>query len=337
MKKIFLSLLVCAAIFGLNAKSFAAEEKAQETKKDPQMQIDELLSKAGAFYLATVDGDQPKLRPLGAHHLVDGKVWLGVGEFKNVYKQLVKNPKCEVVALQPEGGKWLRWTGKATFAEGEEREKLEKVFLDAMPGLRKIYDGSEGKRMMCFTLTEARAELITMMPPGEVILDETAKKTAVVYYSWSPDGNTRFAAQTIAKKAGADLFEIIAETPYNSDYRKCCDEAKPECRDKTLRPIKPIEGLDLAKYDTVFVGSPNWWGTLAPPVYTWIKENQAVLKGKSVALFQTNGGGGMQNLGRDFEKAVGEGVTVLPPKAFNGSSVKSSVEALEKFVDERVK
>jgi uncharacterized pyridoxamine 5'-phosphate oxidase family protein/flavodoxin len=337
MKKSIFLLAMGLVALAASLIAAADEAKPQENKKDPQMQIEELLGKAGAFYLATVDGDQPKLRPLGAHHLVDGKVWLGVGEFKNVYKQLVKNPKCEVVALQPEGGKWLRWTGKATFAEGEEREKLEKVFLDAMPGLRKIYDGSEGKRMMCFTLTEARAELITLMPPGEVILDDTAKKTAVVYYSWSPDGNTRFAAQTIAKKAGADLFEIIAETPYNSDFDKCCDEAKPECRNKTLRPIKPIEGFDLAKYDTVFVGSPNWWGTLAPPVYTWIKENQAALKGKKVALFQTNGGGGMQNLGRDFEKAVGEGVTVLPPKAFNGSSVKSSVEALEKFVDERVK
>lgn len=337
MKKLSLFLAACFLTLAVSLTAAADEAKPQETKKDPAMQIEELLSKAGAFYLATADGDQPKLRPLGAHHLVDGKVWLGVGEFKNVYKQLVKNPKCEIVALQPDGKTWLRWTGKAAFAEGEEREKLEKVFLDATPGLRKIYDGSEGKRMMCFTLAKSKAEIIPLMPPGEVILNETAGKIAVVYYSWSPEGNTRFAAQTIAKKAGADLFEIVPETPYSSDYRKCCDEAKPECREKTLRPIKPIEGLDLAKYDTVFVGSPNWWGTLAPPVYTWIKENGEALKGKTTALFQTNGGGGMQNLGRDFEKAVGEGVTVLPPKAFSGSSVKDSVDELEKFVDERVK
>lgn len=176
MKKFFFLLATGLVALAASLTAAADKEKPQETKKDPAMQIEELLGKAGAFYLATVDGDQPKLRPLGAHHLVDGKVWLGVGEFKNVYKQLVKNPKCEVVALQPEGGKWLRWTGKATFAEGEEREKLEKVFLDAMPGLRKIYDGSEGRRMMCFTLTEARAEIIPLMPPGEVILDETLEK-----------------------------------------------------------------------------------------------------------------------------------------------------------------
>ena len=159
------------------------------------------------------------------------------------------------------------------------------------------------------------------------------KKSMVVYFSWS--GNTRFAAETIAKKADAAIFEIKAETPYNSNFSKCCDEAQPECRGKTLRPIKPIEGLDLAKYDVVFVGSPNWWGTLAPPVRTWLTQNASALKGKTVCLFQTHGGGGMQSLGRDFAALLPES-KVLPPKAFSGSSIKSSVKALEEFATERM-
>ena len=166
-------------IAALAAAAFAdnpapAADAAAQPEKDPVMQIDDILARAGAFFLATADGDQPKLRPLGAHHVVDGKLWLGVGEFKDVYRQLAANPKCEVVALPPGGGNWLRWTGRASFAEGAERERLEEVFLEAMPGLRKIYDKSPGKRMMCFTLANARAELIAMMPPGEVLLDETA-------------------------------------------------------------------------------------------------------------------------------------------------------------------
>ena len=156
-------------------------------------------------------------------------------------------------------------------------------------------------------------------------------KAAVVYFSWS--GNTRFAAETIAKKAGAALFEIKAETSYNSDFNKCCDEAKPECYGKTLRPIKPIEGLDLAKCDLVFVGSPNWWGTMAPPVRTWVTQNKDALKGKSVCLFQTHGGGGMQRVGKEFAEIFGDTARVLPPKAFSGSSIKSSVKALEAFVE----
>ena len=159
-------------------------------------------------------------------------------------------------------------------------------------------------------------------------------KCAVVYFSWG--GNTRFAAETIAKKAGADLFEIKAETPYSSDYGKCCDEAKPECYGKKLRPIKPLNGLDLAKYDIVFVGTPNWWGTMAPPVRTWVTQSKDVLEGKTVCLFQTHGGGGMQRVGKEFAEVIGDAAKVLPPKAFAGSSIKSSVAALEAFVGERV-
>ena len=160
-------------------------------------------------------------------------------------------------------------------------------------------------------------------------------RAVVVYFSWSPDGNTRFAAQTIAKKLGAEMFEIKAEKPYGSDYRTCVREAKPECQAKTLRAIQPIAGLDLAKYDAVFVGTPNWWGTMAPPVRTWVTQSKAALKGKAVCIFQTHGGGGMQRVGKDFAELLPE-AKVLEPAAFSGSSVKSSVKALEKFVDDRI-
>ena len=170
---IIAAALVCATAFAQNqpAGAGAAEKRTQAMNR-----INDLLTASKAFFLATVDGDQPKLRPLGAHHVVDGKVWLGVGEFKNVYRQLAANPKCELVALQPDGAHWLRWTGCASFAEGAERERLEEVFLTASPGLRRIYNKKPGKRMMCFTLVDSRAELIPMMPPGEVLLDETAGK-----------------------------------------------------------------------------------------------------------------------------------------------------------------
>ena len=162
----------------------------------------------------------------------------------------------------------------------------------------------------------------------------SAGKVAVVYFSWS--GNTRFAAETIAKKAGAALFEIKAETSYNSDFNKCCDEAKPECYGKKLRAIKPIDGLDLAKYEVVFVGTPDWWGTMAPPVRTWVTQNKDALKGKTVGIFQTHGGGGMERVGKEFAEVVGDTAKVLPPKAFAGSSIKSATKTLEAFVTDRI-
>ena len=160
-------------------------------------------------------------------------------------------------------------------------------------------------------------------------------KVAVVCFSWSPDGNTRFAAQTIAAKAGAKLFEIKAEKSYNTNYRACCDEAKPECYGKQLRPILPIEGLDLAQYDVIFVGTPNWWGTMAPPVRTFVTQNAAALKGKTVCLFQTNGGGGMQRVGKEFSELVPDS-KIFPAQAFSGGSVRRSVKELEKFVTDRI-
>ena len=158
-------------------------------------------------------------------------------------------------------------------------------------------------------------------------------KVLVVYFSRS--GNTRYAAETFAKTCGgAKIVEIKAAKPYAPDYGDCCDEAKPECRAGTLRPIQKIEGLDVASYDVVLVGTPNWWGTMAPPVRTWVSENAATLKTKAVCLFQTHGGGGMQNCARDFAALV-EGANVLPPKAFLGATIKAGF-GLKAFVADRL-
>ena len=158
-------------------------------------------------------------------------------------------------------------------------------------------------------------------------------KVLVVYFSRS--GNTRYAAETFAKTCGgAKLVEIKAAKPYAPDYGDCCDEAKPECRAGTLRPIQKIEGLDVAAYDVVLVGTPNWWGTMAPPVRTWVSENAAALKTKTVCLFQTHGGGGMQNCARDFAALV-EGATVLPAQAYYGTTVKIR-PGLKSFVTDRL-
>ena len=161
-------------------------------------------------------------------------------------------------------------------------------------------------------------------------------KTAVVYFSWSPSGNTRFAAQTIAVKAGAKLFEIKPVKAYSSDFRTCCAEAKSECLDKQLRPIQQIERLDLAQYDVIFIGTPNWYGTMAPPVRTFIVRNAAALKGKTVCVFVTHGSGGMQRVGKEFAELVPDS-NVLPAQAFPGNSIRDNVAALEKFVTDRIK
>lgn len=136
---------------------------------DNVKRVDDLLTSAGYFFLATVDGDQPKLRPLGAHFVADGKVIFGVGDFKNVYKQLVKNPKTEIVAMVDGKGKWLRYTGRVVFADGDALKRYVEMTFERMPGLRDIYNEKTGNNLKCFWLEDATAELINMMPPGEKI------------------------------------------------------------------------------------------------------------------------------------------------------------------------
>lgn len=128
--------------------------------------INDFLTEAGVFFLATVDGDQPKLRPLGAHLEMDDKVIFGVGDFKNVYRQMVANPKVEIAACKPDGH-WLRYTGKVVF---EDDPKYAEAMLDAMPDLRNIYNEQTGNKMMAFHLEDATAVDIPVMGDGESLL-----------------------------------------------------------------------------------------------------------------------------------------------------------------------
>ena len=129
--------------------------------------VNEFLTQAGVFFLATADGDQPKLRPLGLHLEMDGKVLFGVGDFKAVYRQLIANPKVEIAACKPDGH-WLRYTGRAVF---ETDPKYAAAALEAMPNLKNIYNEQTGYRMMVFHLEDATAVEIAVMGEGVDLLD----------------------------------------------------------------------------------------------------------------------------------------------------------------------
>ena len=128
--------------------------------------VNDFLSEAGVFFLATVDGDQPKLRPLGAHLEIDGKVVFGVGDFKAVYRQMVANPKVEIAACKQDGH-WMRYTGRVVF---EEDPKYAEAMLEAMPNLRDIYNETTRHKMMAFHLEDATAVDIAVMGEGVDLL-----------------------------------------------------------------------------------------------------------------------------------------------------------------------
>ncbi len=128
--------------------------------------INDFLTEAGVFFLATEDGDQPKVRPLGAHHEIDGKVIFGIGDFKDVYRQLVANPLTEIVAFNAQNHTWLRYTGRVVF---DDDPSYVEVALDALPHLRQVYNDETGKKMMMFHLEDATATIFDMAGNAEVI------------------------------------------------------------------------------------------------------------------------------------------------------------------------
>ena len=116
--------------------------------------IDDFINDAEVFYLATVDGDKPKVRPLGFHLLKDGKIYFGVGNQKDVYKQLTANPNVEISAVV--GTDFLRYYGKAVF---EETYEFADSIVAGNEFLQGIYNDETGFKLAIFHLEDATAEI----------------------------------------------------------------------------------------------------------------------------------------------------------------------------------
>jgi uncharacterized pyridoxamine 5'-phosphate oxidase family protein len=111
----------------------------------------EFLKEVGCYYLATTEGDQPRVRPFGTAHLFEGKLYIQTGKAKNVSKQLAKNPKAEICAFKD--GAWLRLTCELV---EDIRVEARKLMLDAYPSLRRMYDENDGNTQV-FYVKNAKA------------------------------------------------------------------------------------------------------------------------------------------------------------------------------------
>lgn len=123
----------------------------------------EFLKNAGTYYLATVDGDQPRVRPFGTAHIFDGKLYIQTGKVKPVSKQLLANPKAEICAFKD--GVWLRVAGELV---EDDRVKARKSMLDAYPNLRAMYDENDGNTQV-FYFKHATATFSSFTAPAETV------------------------------------------------------------------------------------------------------------------------------------------------------------------------
>jgi len=121
------------------------------------------LKEAGTYYLATVDGDQPRVRPFGTIHEFEGKLYIQTGKVKDVSKQLHANPKAEICAFK--GGEWLRVAG--TFVE-DDRLEARVSMLDAYPDLKAMYAADDGNTEV-FYIKDATATFSSFTKAPEVV------------------------------------------------------------------------------------------------------------------------------------------------------------------------
>ncbi len=127
-------------------------------------------------------------------------------------------------------------------------------------------------------------------------------KTLVVYFSAT--GNTKAAAEKLAKECNADLYEIVPEVPYTAadlDWRDKTSRSSVEMNDKSSRPA--IQGLceNIADYDTVWIGFPVWWYTAPTIINTFVEAHD--LSGKTLNVFATSGGSPVEPCANDLKSA----------------------------------
>jgi len=123
----------------------------------------EFLKKAEVYYLATVEGDQPRVRPFGTVNVFEGKLYIQTGLKKPVAQQMLKNPKVELSAMAD--GKWIRIAAEAVL---DERVEPQIAMLDSYPNLKAMYQPGDGNTAV-YWLKNAEATISSFTAAPEVI------------------------------------------------------------------------------------------------------------------------------------------------------------------------
>jgi len=123
----------------------------------------QFLKDAGVYYLATVEGNQPRVRPFGTAHIFEGRLYIQTGKVKPCSKQLAANPKAELCAFKD--GAWLR---VACELVEDDRTEARKSMLDAYPNLRAMYSEDDGNTQV-FYMKNAVATFASFSAPAEVV------------------------------------------------------------------------------------------------------------------------------------------------------------------------
>ena len=142
-------------------------------------------------------------------------------------------------------------------------------------------------------------------------------------------GNTEKAAEMLAELTGGELYKIEQAQPYSDDYNTCTAEAKAHLRNNARPEVLNLPD-DLDAYDEIYLGYPNYWGTMPMAVYTFLENYD--FTGKTIHPFCTHEGSGLSHTVQDIQKAA-PGAVVTKGLAIHGSSVDGAGSALRKWVE----
>lgn len=157
-------------------------------------------------------------------------------------------------------------------------------------------------------------------------------KTLVVYYSRPGKnyvdgdivdlkvGNTQVVAEKIQRLVHSDIFRIVPETAYPADYTECTNVAKTE-KNANARPKYKGEVENFGDYDVIFLGYPNWWGTMPMVVFTFLESHD--FAGKTIIPFCTNEGSGMGSSESDLRRLCPK-ATLVKGLPIKGSTVNDA-------------
>ncbi len=134
-------------------------------------------------------------------------------------------------------------------------------------------------------------------------------------------GNTERVAEFIQKAVGGDLFEVETVKTYSTSYQKCIEEAKKELNAGERVAVRKYPDSSLADYDIIFVGYPNWWGTMPMVMFTFLEHYD--LTGKTIIPFCTNEGSGMGTSEADLRR-ICKGAKITPGLAVHGAMAEQS-------------
>lgn len=140
-------------------------------------------------------------------------------------------------------------------------------------------------------------------------------------------GNTEVVARRLQVLTGADLFQLEPVHPYSDNYNQCIEQAQADQR-QDARPALRALPDHLEDYDTIYLGYPNYWGTMPMAVYTFLEHFD--FSGKTIHPFCTHEGSGLSGTEKDIQRAA-KGASVAKGLSIYGSSVDQAKPALEKW------